>query len=79
MVDVFVGHFVFPTFPAQLAVSSSFRPDGQYRGSPNHREILIKYLKCPTFDAKRWRFPDLTNETKKMQMSLRKQTKNTRM
>ena len=28
-------------------------PDGQTETSPNHWERLIKYHKCPTFDAKR--------------------------
>ncbi len=40
-----------PTFP-QRAVDVG--PDGQFtETSPNHWERLIKYHKCPTFDAKR--------------------------
>ena len=33
---------------------STVGPDGQYtETSPNHWERLIKYYKCPTFDANR--------------------------
>jgi hypothetical protein len=66
--------FCLLTFPAQLAV---FRPDRQRSPwkSPYHRETPINYYKCPTFDAGDFH---KTNETK-MQMSLRKQTKNIRM
>jgi hypothetical protein len=42
--------FCLLTFPAQRA--ASYGQDGQYRGRPNHREILIKYHKCPTFDER---------------------------
>ena len=40
-----------PTFSQRAA--SLFGPDGQTETSPNHWERLIKYHKCPTFDANR--------------------------
>jgi hypothetical protein len=30
---------------------STVGPDGQYRGSPIHREILIKYQKRPNYET----------------------------
>ncbi len=65
-----------PTFSQRAA--SLFGPDGQTETSPNYWERLIKYHKCPTFDTKRdfqtsdWPSKtDDSNETNKMQMSLR--------